>query len=86
LGKAKYKRGTYKREWFATTKRVPFENVTLNVPVGVVEFLSERFGNYMKIPDIQQIRREQHASVWDTEKDYKEYVTKETLLPRKFII
>jgi lipopolysaccharide cholinephosphotransferase len=86
LGKAKYKRGTYKREWFATTKRVPFENVTLNVPVGVEEFLSERFGDYMKIPDIQQIRREQHAGVWDTEKDYKEYLTKEPLLPRKFVI
>ena len=86
LGKAKYKRGTYKREWFATTKRVPFENVTLNVPVGIEEFLSERFGDYMKIPDIQQIRREQHASVWDTEKDYKEYVTKEPLLPRKYVI
>ena len=57
-----------------------------NVPVGVEEFLSERFGDYMKIPDIQQIRREQHASVWDTEKDYKEYVTKEPLFPRKYVI
>lgn len=85
LGKAKYKKGTYKREWFATTKRVPFENVTLNVPVCVEEFLSERFGDYMKIPDAQQIKREQHAAVWDTEKDYKEYVTKEPLLPRKFV-
>jgi lipopolysaccharide cholinephosphotransferase len=63
LGKANYRKGTYKREWFETTKRVPFENVTLNVPIGVEEFLSERFGDYMKIPDIDRIRREQHAGI-----------------------
>lgn len=86
LGKAKYKRGTYKREWFAKTKRVAFENVTLNVPIGVEEFLNERFGDYMKIPDIKQIRREQHAGVWDTEKDYKEYLTNEPTLPAKYVL
>lgn len=86
LGKAKYKKGTYKREWFAQTKRVPFENVTLNVPVQVEEFLTERFGDYMKIPNIEQIRREQHAGVWDTEKDYKAYLKKEPTLPAKYVL
>ena len=86
LGKAKYKNGTYKREWFDGVKRVPFENVTLNVPVGVEEFLSERFGDYMKIPDIQQIRREQHASRWDTEKDYIEYFTKKPEISAKYVL
>jgi lipopolysaccharide cholinephosphotransferase len=86
LGKAKRKRGTYKREWFETTKRVPFENVTLRVPIGVEEFLSERFGDYMKIPDMKQIRREQHASVWDTEKDYKEYMQHEPTMPAKYVL
>lgn len=86
LGKAKYKRGTYKREWFDTTKRVPFENVELNVPVGVEAFLTERFGDYMKIPDIEHIRREQHAGIWDTEKDYKEYLEKEPHIPIKYVL
>ncbi|MBE7047851.1 MAG: LicD family protein [Ruminococcaceae bacterium] len=86
LGKAKYKRGTYKREWFETTKRVPFENVTLHVPIGVEEFLSERFGDYIKIPDIEQIRREQHASIWDTEKDYQEYMQTVPTLPAKYVL
>ena len=86
LGKAKYKRGTYKREWFEKTKRVPFENVTLRVPVGIEDFLTERFGDYMKIPNIDQIRREQHASIWDTEKDYKEYLTTESTLPSKYVL
>ena len=85
LGKAKYKGGTYKREWFETTKRVPFENVTLNVPVGVEAFLSERFGDYMRLPDVAQIRREQHASIWDTEKDYTEYVKTAPKFPTKYV-
>ncbi len=86
MGKAKYKNGTYKREWFEGTKRVAFENVTLNVPIGVEDFLSERFGDYMKIPDLERIRREQHAGVWDVEKDYTEYLTKEPKLPKKYVL
>ena len=85
LGKAKYKRGTYKREWFEKNKRVPFENVTLNVPFGVEEFLTERFGDYMKIPSPEQIRREQHADTWDTEKDYNEYLITKPSLPAKYV-
>ena len=86
LGKARYKQGTYKREWFESTKRVPFENVLLNVPINVEAFLSERFGDYMKIPSMEQIRREQHAMIWDTENDYKGYLTKEPSLPAKYVI
>ena len=85
LGKAKYKRGTYRKEWFEKQKDVEFETVKLKVPDKVEDFLSERFGNYMKIPDINQIKREQHASKWDIEKDYKKYISKEKLLPRKYV-
>ncbi len=85
LGKARFKRGTYRRTWFMPTKRVPFEQVTLRVPANVEEFLQERFGNYMKLPDMKQIRREQHASVWDTEKDYRHYLKKNDKLPAKYV-
>jgi hypothetical protein len=53
--------------------------------VGVEDFLSERFGDYMKIPDLAQIRREQHAGVWDTEKDYTEYLKTTPKYPNKFV-
>lgn len=86
IGKAKYKKGTYKREWFEGTKRVAFENVTLNVPIGVEDFLTERFGDYMKIPSLEQIRREQHASNWDTEKDYTEYIERKPKYPAKYVL
>lgn len=86
LGKAKYKRGTYRREWFDNTKRVPFETVSLNVPIGVEDFLRERFGDYMKIPDLAQIRREQHAGIWDTEKDYREYLKNAPKYPKEYVL
>ena len=85
LGKAKYKRGTYKKEWFESTKRVEFETVTLKVPTGVEEFLTERFGDYMKLPNTEQIKREQHADIWDTEKNYTEYLEQKPTLDRKYL-
>ena len=86
MGKAKYRRGTYRREWFDGVKCVPFETVMLNVPVGIEDFLKERFGDYMKIPNIERISREQHASIWDTEKNYTEYIEKSPSLPAKYVL
>ena len=85
VGKAKFKSGTYKKEWFIEAKRIPFETVTLNVPIKVEDFLLERFGDYMKVPDIEKIRREQHASVWDIEKDYTEYIDENPTIARKYL-
>jgi len=85
VGKAKFKSGTYKREWFAEAKAVPFETVELNVPIKVEKFLSERFGDYMKIPDMSKIRREQHACLWDTEKNYTELIEVNPTLERKYL-
>lgn len=70
LGKALMKNGTYKASHFAKTKPHQFETISLNVPCEVEAFLRERFGDYMKIPDIKRIRYEQHALEWDTEKGF----------------
>ena len=70
LGKALFKNGTYKYEYFATVKRVPFETIELNVAGGLEDFLTDRFGDYMKVPSPERIRYEQHASKWELG-DYK---------------
>lgn len=85
LGKAKLKKGTYEKSIFGNLKRVPFEKVELLVPENVEQFLEERFGDYMKIPDIEQIRREQHASIWDAENDFSKYLEHEPTIDRKFL-
>ena len=74
LGKAVYKKGLYKREWFCKTEKAPFEKTELRVPVKLHEFLTERFGDYMVLPSEDRIKWEQHAYKWDTEKDYSVYV------------
>jgi len=72
LGKAVFKKGIYKREWFDNPVYTPFEKVKLKIPGGVDVFLTERFGNYMKIPTEAQIRYEQHAEQWSTKQDFRE--------------
>ncbi|MBO5007462.1 MAG: LicD family protein [Clostridia bacterium] len=85
LGRATFKNGRYERKLIDSTKRVPFENYELCVPNRVEDYLAERFGDYMQIPSIDEIKRFQHASVWDTEKDYKDYLKKEPAIDRKYL-
>lgn len=67
LGKALLRNGMYKAEYFQSVKRCTFELIELNVPVKVEDFLCERFGDYMKVPDINRIRYEQHALEWNVD-------------------
>lgn len=64
LGKALMKNGIYRREYFKDVKRVPFETISLKAPVGLEDFLAERFGDYMRFPSPERIRYEQHSSKW----------------------
>jgi len=65
LGKAVFKKGIYKREWFDNPVYAPFETVMLKIPGKLHDFLSERFGDYMKPPSADRIKYEQHAESWD---------------------
>lgn len=64
LGRAGYSRGLYNADLFRSTKRVPFESITLRVPWRVKEYLAERWGDYMKIPSKDEIAYYQHSSDW----------------------
>ena len=72
LGKAVFKKGLYKKAWFEKTEYIPFEKTELRVPVGLHDFLTERFGDYMIPPSEERIKWEQHALLWDTEKHFRE--------------
>lgn len=65
IGKAVFKKGIYKREWFDDPIYAPFETVQLKVPKKLHNFLVERFGDYMKPPSPERIIYEQHAESWD---------------------
>lgn len=70
MGKAVFKNAIYKREYFENPEYVPFEKAELKAPEKLHEFLSERFGDYMKPPSPEKIKWEQHAESWDFDKPY----------------
>lgn len=42
------------REWFSKIIRIPFENLYINVPSGYNEYLTQMYGNYMKLPPLEK--------------------------------
>lgn len=70
LGKAVFKNAIYPKKYFEEKVYEPFEKISLKVPKMLHEFLSERFGDYMKIPDQNRIKWEQHAEYWNVEQDF----------------
>lgn len=75
MGKAVYKNAIYKKDFFTPTEYVAFEKIKLKVPVRLHDFLINRFGDYMQIPSVERIKWEQHAEFWDTERDFRKYVS-----------
>ena len=76
FGRAKFANSFYPKKDFEKQEYVPFETVKLAVPFGVDNYLTIRYGkNYMKMPNKEtRAMYQTHAGVWDTEKDYTEYV------------
>lgn len=54
----------YPKNLFGTYKLINFETIQLYVPIGVHEYLTILFGDYMTMPDIEKIRWNQHALKW----------------------
>ena len=74
FGRARYKNTTFPKEYLGKQRYVDFENTKLPVPEKVEEYLTLRYGDYMKMPDeATKASYPVHALVWDTQKDYKEY-------------
>lgn len=67
-------RSIAKREIFEEHIVVPFEEITLPIPKKYDEYLSKRYGDYMKLPDESQ-RIGHGDTIVDFEKSYTEYQT-----------
>lgn len=68
LGRAGFKSGLYKRAYFETYRRTNFELIYLNVPKYVERYLFDRWGDYMKIPAIEDTLKYQHSWKWSDSK------------------
>lgn len=57
----KYPNNYFRKEYFRTLIRVPFEGFMLPIPAGYDGFLSAEYGNYMEFPPVSE-RGEKHAN------------------------
>lgn len=73
MGRAGIKTGLYKRNYFSNSKMVPFESIQLRVPHQVEQYLSDRWGDYMKLPSRDEISRFQHRKSWSISKAFANY-------------
>ena len=69
LGRATMHSGLYKRSYFEKTKKVPFESQRFSVPYYVEDYLHDRWGDYMKLPSEDEIKKFQHSWKW-SDKEY----------------
>lgn len=76
FGRAKFENSFYPTDIFKEQRFIPFEQVRLAVPEKVEDYLVCRFGKrYMEMPDEgTKAMYQSHATLWDTEKDYSEYL------------
>ena len=73
MGRALLKTGLYKREYFNTIKKVKFEETELYVPQRVEEYLKDRWGDYMKLPPMEEIKKYQHSWKWSVDEYFPGY-------------
>lgn len=70
---AKFRAGLFDKEFFDNHGEIQFEDSTFMCPDKIHEYLAYRYGDYMKLPPVEQQQAAVHAMYYDTEKDYTEY-------------
>ena len=63
----------YKREYFNGVKKIKFEETELYVPIEVEKYLGDRWGDYMKLPSVEEIKKYQHCWKWSVEEYFPGY-------------
>ena len=71
---AKFKNGLFDSDFFSNAIDIQFEDTVLLGSEKIKEYLEYRYGDYMKLPSEEQQKAAVHAMIFDTEKDYKEYI------------
>ena len=71
---AKFRQGLFDKEFFENPIDIPFEDTQLLGSSHIKEYLAYRYGDYMKLPSEAAQKAAVHAMIFDTEKDYSEYI------------
>lgn len=71
---AKFLNGLFDASFFSDPVDVPFEDTVLMGSAKIKEYLTYRYGDYMKLPSAEAQNAAVHAITFDVKKDYKEYL------------
>lgn len=71
---AKFKQGIFEDFMFQNPVDINFEGHKFLASKDIKKYLDYRYGNYMKLPSEEQQIAAVHAHIYDTEKDYTEYI------------
>lgn len=74
ITKASFEKGLFLAEYFSEPVNIPFEDTLLLGSSNIKEYLSSRYGDYMKLPSAEEQKMAVHAEIFDTERDYREYI------------
>ena len=69
---AKFKQGLFAPEFFQNPCDIPFEDTVLLGSDKIKEYLSYRYGDYMKLPSKEAQKAAVHAYIFEVDVDYKE--------------
>ena len=75
---AKFRAGLFDASFFEKPVDIPFEDTQLLGSEKIREYLEYRYGDYMKLPSEEARRAAVHAMLFDTERDYREYLSELT--------
>lgn len=71
---AKFRSGLFDASFFEKPVDIPFEDTALMGSEKIKEYLAYRYGDYMKLPSKEAQKAAVHAMVFDTKKNYSEYM------------
>lgn len=71
---ASFKNGLFPKDFFSETVDIVFEDTKLLASSHIKEYLEYRYGDYMKMPPKEAQNAAVHAMLYNTEKNYSEYM------------
>lgn len=86
LGRAGLKKGLYPKKYFSSFKPVPFESIMLSVPSQVENYLHDRWGDYMKLPSLEEIKHFQHSWKWSDKDAFPGYKESQNYADEAFLL
>ena len=71
---AKFRSGLFDASFFETPVDIPFEDTVLLGSAKIKDYLTYRYGDYMKLPSEAAQKAAVHAMIFDAETDFQEYI------------